>query len=76
MKAEDAYKAARERLDESNFELSKAKPISQKAAADFLAIKESRASRFNSAFTHIDVALKTIYNDMTISGKHPLGGSA
>lgn len=39
-------------------------------------LRQSRNTIFSAAFKHVSEALKTIYHDLTMSSKHPLGGNA
>jgi len=76
MKANDAYQNVNQRLSESGKDFENAKANARQATMNFNKVKSLRTNRFKEAFEHIDDALKTIYQDMTKSSKHPLGGNA
>jgi len=76
LKATEAFGAISDKLKESGVDFDQAKTDARKVATAFNKIKQRRTKQFTDAFTHIDKALKTIYNDMTKSSKHPLGGEA
>ena len=76
MKAHEAFSTITEKLKESGADFDQAKETARKAVSEFQRIKSERSRRFLDAFNHIDESLKTIYRDMTMSSKHPLGGNA
>lgn len=76
LKAAEAFASISEKLKESGTDFDKAKAEARKASTAFHKIRQKRTEKFTEAFNHIDEALKIIYNDMTKSSKHPLGGEA
>lgn len=76
LKAAEAFTAISEKLKESGTDFDQAKADARKASTAFHKIRQKRTDKFTEAFNHIDKALKVIYNDMTKSSKHPLGGEA
>lgn len=76
MKAHEAFSTITEKLKESGADFDKAKETARRAVSEYQRIKSDRSRRFLDAFNHIDESLKTIYRDMTMSSKHPLGGNA
>mmetsp|Transcript_7203 Transcript_7203/g.10526 ORF Transcript_7203/g.10526 Transcript_7203/m.10526 type:complete len:1311 (-) Transcript_7203:37-3969(-) len=76
LKATEAFVSICEKLKESGTDFDKAKADARKASTAFNKIRQKRSEKFTEAFNHIDEALKIIYNDMTKSSKHPLGGEA
>mmetsp|Transcript_3902 Transcript_3902/g.8164 ORF Transcript_3902/g.8164 Transcript_3902/m.8164 type:complete len:212 (-) Transcript_3902:215-850(-) len=76
MKAVERFDDVSTRYKSSTEEFEKAKEDARAATAAFNEVKQKRHDAFMACFQHVSQELRSIYQDMTKSSKHPLGGNA
>ncbi|KAG1680337.1 hypothetical protein FOA52_015427 [Chlamydomonas sp. UWO 241] len=76
MKAVEQYAAVQEREREATAALDDARRDASSAASSFDGVRSARHDAFVAAFTHIAGAINGIYQELTRSAVHRLGGTA
>ncbi|GAX83463.1 hypothetical protein CEUSTIGMA_g10888.t1 [Chlamydomonas eustigma] len=76
LKALDQYAAVKEKEKEQASALEDARREAQASAQAFDLIRQSRFQAFTTAFNHIAASINDIYQDLTRSTVHKLGGTA
>lgn len=76
MKALEQYDAVKEKEREQSAALEEARKEAREAALAFDQVRQSRHDAFTAAFRHIAASINDIYQDLTRSSVHKLGGTA
>lgn len=72
----EQYEAVREKEREQTAVLDEARREAQQAAQAFDSVRQARHDAFTSAFRHVASAINDIYQELTRSTVHRLGGTA
>ena len=75
-KAEDRMADVTNRLDEVAGKFDSAKEMSSAAVETFESMKRQRFDKFMATFKPVQDQIDDVYKQLTVSSKHPLGGSA
>ncbi|TDH71545.1 hypothetical protein CCR75_001082 [Bremia lactucae] len=76
MRALDKFDAIQSRIGKEEEELDRIKQQALATATKFEEVKQARHNRFMEAFNHISGVINATYKQLTMSTKHPLGGTA